>query len=65
MQRSIGRTKFRTFAEINELFAGLELVEPGVVLVPDWRPGPGTPSAADHPVLKLAVAGVARKARTS
>jgi hypothetical protein len=59
MQRSLGRTKFRTFAEINELFAGLELVEPGVVLVPDWRPGPGTPSAADHPVLKLAAAGVA------
>jgi hypothetical protein len=65
MQRSLGRTKFRTFAEINELFAGLELVEPGVVLVPDWRPGPGTPIAADHPVLKLAAAGVAHKARTS
>jgi hypothetical protein len=61
MQRSLGRTKFRTFAEINELFAGLELVEPCVVLVPDWRPDPGTPGVADHPVLKLAAAGVARK----
>jgi hypothetical protein len=61
MQKGLGRTKFRTFAEINELFAGLELVEPCVVLVPDWRPDPGTPGVADHPVLKLAAAGVARK----
>ncbi len=61
MQKGLGRTKFRTFAEINELFAGLELIEPGVVLVPDWRPDPGTPAVADHPVLKLAAAGVARK----
>jgi S-adenosyl methyltransferase len=61
MQRGLGRTKFRTFAEINELFAGLELIEPGVVLVPDWRAGPGTPGVAHHPVLKLAAAGVARK----
>jgi S-adenosyl methyltransferase len=61
MQKGLGRTKFRTFAEINELFAGLELVDPGVVLVPDWRPDPGTPGMADHPVLKLAAAGVARK----
>jgi hypothetical protein len=61
MQRGLGRTKFRTFAEINELFAGLELIEPGVVLVPDWRPGPGAPGVAHHPVLKLAAAGVARK----
>jgi hypothetical protein len=65
MQRGLGRTKFRTFAEINELFDGLELVEPGVVLVPDWRPDPGTPGVADHPVLKLAAAGVARKPRTT
>jgi hypothetical protein len=62
MQRGLGRAKFRTFAQIGELFAGLELIEPGVVLVPDWRPDPGTPGVADHPVLKLAAAGVARKA---
>jgi len=62
MQQGLGRTKFRTFAQIRELFDGLELVEPGVVLVPDWRPDPGTLSVRHHPVLRLAAAGVARKA---
>ena len=62
MQQGLGRTKFRTFAQIRELFGELELVEPGVVLVPDWRPDPGTPSVRHHPVLRLAAAGVARKA---
>ena len=33
----------------------------GLVAVPDWRPDPGTPSARDLPVLRLACAGVARK----
>ena len=61
MQKGLGRVQFRTFGEIDQLFAGLELIEPGVVLVPDWRPDPGTPGVADHPVLGLAAAGVARK----
>jgi hypothetical protein len=61
MQRGLGRAKFRTFAEIGELFSGLELIEPGLVLVPDWRPDPGTPDVAHHPVLKLAAVGVARR----
>jgi S-adenosyl methyltransferase len=61
MQKGLGRVQFRTFGEIGQLFAGLELVEPGVVLVPDWRPDPHTPGVADHPVLGLAVVGVARK----
>jgi len=62
MQQGLGRTQFRTFAQIRELFDGLELVEPGVVLVPEWRPDPGTPDVRHHPVLGLAAAGVARKA---
>jgi hypothetical protein len=61
MQKGLGRTQFRTFAQIRELFGGLELVEPGVVLIPEWRPGPGTPGVAHHPVLGLAAAGVACK----
>jgi hypothetical protein len=61
MQKGLGRSRFRTFGEIGELFAGLEMVEPGLVLVPDWRPDPDTPDVAHHPVLKLAAAGVARK----
>jgi S-adenosyl methyltransferase len=31
----------RTADEVLQLFDGLELVEPGVVELPDWRPGPG------------------------
>ena len=61
MQKGLGRTQFRTFAQIRELFGGLEPVEPGVTLVPGWRPVSGTPGVQDHPVLGLAAAGVARK----
>jgi O-methyltransferase involved in polyketide biosynthesis len=61
MQNGLGRSQFRTFAQIRELFGGLELVEPGLVLVPDWRPYLNTPKVRDHPVLGLAAAGVARK----
>jgi hypothetical protein len=61
MRASLGRAQFRTHAQIMKLFDGLELVEPGLVLVPDWRPGPGTPGVRDHPVLQMACAGVARK----
>ena len=61
MQKGLGRVQFRTLGEIGCLFAGLELVEPGVVLVPDWRPDPGTLGVVSHPVLGLAAAGVARK----
>ena len=57
----VAQAQFRTHAQIMDLFDGLELVEPGLVLVPDWRPDPGTPGVIHHPVLKLAAAGVARK----
>jgi S-adenosyl methyltransferase len=60
-QRSLGRGQFRTRAQISNLFNGLELVEPGLVPVPDWRPEAGTASAGGFPVLRLACAGVARK----
>ena len=61
LQRGLGRGQFRTWEQIRGLFNGLEFVEPGLVLVTDWRPRPDTPSAQDHPVLRLACAGVARK----
>jgi hypothetical protein len=60
-QASMGRGQFRTMAEIAAMFDGLDLVEPGLVLVPDWRPDPHTPRAADYPVLRLAAAGVGRR----
>ncbi|SCK53053.1 S-adenosyl methyltransferase [Streptomyces sp. WMMB 714] len=51
--------RLRSPEEIARFFSGLELAEPGVVPVPQWRPSPGEPSAggADLPVL----GGVARK----
>jgi hypothetical protein len=61
MQRGLGRGEFRTWPHIRSLFNGLDLVKPGLVLVPDWRPDPGDPTAQDHPVLRLACVGVARK----
>jgi hypothetical protein len=38
---SVTEFTMRTRAEIAGLFAGLELVEPGVVYLPEWRPDPG------------------------
>ncbi|GGO83864.1 SAM-dependent methyltransferase [Wenjunlia tyrosinilytica] len=61
MRQGMGRGNFRSVEEVAELFCGLELVEPGLVHVPEWRPDPDTPSIADHAVLRLAVGGVARK----
>ncbi len=63
MRAGVGRAQFRTMAQIRELFDGLELIDPGVVPVPGWRPDPGTGTGgmSDHPVLQMAAAGVARK----
>jgi hypothetical protein len=47
----------RTPGEIASFFDGLDLVEPGVVSVPLWRPDPGT----DVPTAVDAFGGVGRK----
>ena len=48
----------RTHAEVTQFFAGLELVEPGVVQVHRWRPAPANPGTDGD----LAIyAGVGRK----
>jgi S-adenosyl methyltransferase len=58
MRQGLGRVRFRTRAQILELFGGLELVEPGLVPAQDWRPdGP----AADPPLISLSCSGVAKK----
>jgi hypothetical protein len=62
MLKGLGRVKFRTLAGVRRLFGDLNLVEPGLVPVPEWRPDPGTPIRADYgTVLSMACAGVARK----
>jgi SAM-dependent methyltransferase len=48
----------RTRAEIGRLFAGFELVEPGVVWVPQWRPDAG---CLDDPAAAGFVGGLGRK----
>jgi O-methyltransferase involved in polyketide biosynthesis len=61
MRAGVDRGQFRTMAEIKEFFGDLDLVDPGLVLVPDWRPDRDTLKVSDHPVLAMAAAGVARK----
>jgi SAM-dependent methyltransferase len=50
------RSEGRTRDEVSRFFTGLELVEPGIVSTPRWRPGPGV-EPTDDP----AYAAVARK----
>jgi hypothetical protein len=52
----------RTPEEIASFFDGLELVEPGVVSCPRWRPDPPPGSASDGPPAELdAFGGIGRK----
>jgi SAM-dependent methyltransferase len=59
--RSANPLTSRDRDEIASLFAGFELVPPGVVYVPEWRPDP-VEEADDQPERSLTLAGVGRKA---
>jgi hypothetical protein len=64
--REIGRragveVTWRSRQEVHGLFAGLDLVEPGVVWVSQWRPESDIDVHADQPELSANYAGVARK----
>ncbi|GAA0523012.1 hypothetical protein Ade02nite_82650 [Paractinoplanes deccanensis] len=63
-QRLSGRTAteitLRPAAEIEAYFGGFELVEPGLVFIPRWRPDPQDP-VDEHPERIGAYAGVAKK----
>ncbi len=52
----------RSRAEVGSLFAGLDLVEPGIVWLPQWRPDSGTERLAE-PGRSLCWCGVGRKTR--
>jgi S-adenosyl methyltransferase len=57
-QQAVVPVAARTHAEVTQFFAGLELVEPGVVQVHRWRPAPADPGTDGD----LAIyAGVGRK----
>jgi trans-aconitate methyltransferase len=51
---------FRTRAEFTQFFAGVDLVEPGVVQIDQWRPDPQAPSSPSERIPPL-YAAVARK----
>jgi hypothetical protein len=52
----------RTVQEVTEFFGGLELVPPGLVWTPEWRPD-SPDDVGDDPTSALVMAGVARKIR--
>ncbi|MFB4273937.1 SAM-dependent methyltransferase [Nonomuraea sp. MTCD27] len=56
----LGTGRFRTVAEITGFFDGFELVEPGVVPLPRWRPDAAVPEALTVGQ-RLMFGGVARK----
>lgn len=58
-RRSVTEFSMRTRAEITGLFDGLELLEPGVVYLPEWRPDPGDDVSDANRTSTFA--GVARK----
>jgi hypothetical protein len=70
LQQTFGRGRWRTDEEIAALLDGLELLDPGIVPAPRWRPDPvgGTPWGAGGEERELTVwehlivAGLARKA---
>jgi hypothetical protein len=57
----VAATKQRTAEEILPFFEGLELIEPGLVLTPLWRPEGPDDVGLDEPQLSLSLVGVGRK----
>ena len=49
LEGGLGTGRFRTWAELGEFFAGLELVEPGIVYADEWRPDAETPTQEPRP----------------
>ncbi|MEO3786770.1 SAM-dependent methyltransferase [Actinocorallia sp. B10E7] len=58
----LGTGRFRTVEEITAYFDGLELLEPGVVPLPLWRPDGPVPVESDMSIgQRLMYGGIARK----
>jgi hypothetical protein len=60
LTRSLGRGKVRSRTEIARFFDGLELIPPGLVFLPWWRPDAPVPSPAP-PGSMLMLVGVGKK----
>jgi hypothetical protein len=59
-QDSSSPLHLRGRAELRELMAGFEIVEPGVVFTPQWRPD-NAEDVGEHPERAVMLAGVGRK----
>ena len=59
-ERSVAQVRLRTQPEVQALFAGWELLAPGVVWIPDWRPDPADAGPA-FDIPNAGYAGVAVK----
>jgi hypothetical protein len=58
-RRSTMPFRDRTADQLRQLFAGYEVLEPGVVAVSDWRPDPGPD--ANRPSVDVVIGGVGRR----
>jgi hypothetical protein len=61
-QRSTSPWSSRSRQQVEQLFCGLEIVDPGVVFTPLWRPESPHDLYFDHPERAFSYAGVGRKA---
>lgn len=61
MRRSSNPARFRSRTQIEAFFRGFDLVEPGLVYTPLWRPERDDDVFLDQPVRSLLLAGVGRK----
>jgi hypothetical protein len=59
--QTLGTGRWRTHDEILGYLAGLELLEPGVVPLPEWRPGPDDEQFEQNDTHHTFVGGLARK----
>jgi SAM-dependent methyltransferase len=61
-ERQVGSVSLRTSGEVRALFDGFDLVEPGVVWIPEWRPDPSQQLAdLESAAPRAGYAGVAIK----
>lgn len=56
--RSTNPMRLRSYSEINQIFAGLDLVAPGLVYAPLWHPEESDDLLLDDPARSLNLAGV-------
>lgn len=59
-ERTPTRARYRSQDEVLAFFAGLELVDPGLVLVPLWRPEEGDDLLVEEPERSVTYGGVGR-----